>query len=64
MRAAHLQAEIKARSSENIRFIQETLDFLTGLIGSIAEGAETSNTYAGLRKASKTKGALMLSREV
>jgi hypothetical protein len=64
MKAAHLQAEIKARSSENIRFIQETLDFLMGLIGSIAEGAETSNTYAGIKKVSKTKGALMFSREV
>jgi hypothetical protein len=64
MKAAHLQAEIKARSSENIHFIQETLDFLTGLIVSIAEGAETSNTYEGLRKASKTKGPLMFSREV
>jgi flagellar biosynthesis/type III secretory pathway chaperone len=64
MRAAHLQAEIKARSMENSHFIQETLDFLTGLIGSIADGAETSSTYEGLRKASKTKGALMLRREV
>jgi hypothetical protein len=64
MKAAHLQAEIKARSSENIHFIQETLDFLTGLIGSIAEGAEPSNTYAGIKKVWKTKGALMFSREV
>lgn len=64
MKAAHLQAEIKARSSENIHFIQETLDFLTGLIGSIAEGAEISNTYAGIRKVSKAKGPLIFSREV
>jgi flagellar biosynthesis/type III secretory pathway chaperone len=64
MRAAHLQAEIKARSMENARFIQETLDFLSGLIGSIADGIETSSTYEGIRKASKTKGPLILSREV
>jgi hypothetical protein len=64
MRAAHLQTEIKAMSMENTHFIQETLDFLTGLIGSIADGVETSSTYEGLRKASKTKGAIMLSREV
>jgi flagellar biosynthesis/type III secretory pathway chaperone len=64
MRAAYLQSEIKVRSMENTHFIQETLDFLTGLIGSIADGVETSSTYEGLRKASKTKGALMLSREV
>jgi hypothetical protein len=64
MKAAHLQAEIKARSMENTRFIQETLDFITGLIGSIADGVETSSTYEGIRKATKTKGALMLSREV
>ena len=64
MRAAHLQAEIKARSMENTHFIEETLDFLSGLIGSIADSGETSGTYEGLRKASKTKGALMLSREV
>jgi flagellar biosynthesis/type III secretory pathway chaperone len=64
MRAAHLQAEIKARSMENTHFIEETLDFLAGLIGSIADSGETSSTYEGLRKVSKTKGALMLSREV
>jgi len=64
MRAAHLRAEIKARSMENTRFIQETLDFITGLIGSIAGGIDTSSTYEGIRKATKTKGALMLSREV
>ena len=64
MRAAYLQSEIKVRSMENTHFIQETLDFLTGLIGSIADGVETSSTYEGLRKASKTKRAMMLSREV
>jgi flagellar biosynthesis/type III secretory pathway chaperone len=64
MRASRLQAEIKARSMENTRFIQETLDFLTGLMGSIANGVETSSTYEGLRKGSKKKSALMLSREV
>ena len=64
IRAARLQAEIKARSRENARFIQDTLDFLSGLIGSIADGIETSSTYEGIRKASKMKGALMLSREV
>jgi hypothetical protein len=64
MRAAHLQAEIKARSMENTHFIEETLDFVMGLIGSIADGVETSSTYGGLRKGSETKRALMLSREV
>lgn len=64
MRAADLQMEIKARAMENARFIQETLEFFTGLIGSIAGGVETSSTYEGLRKGSKKKGAFMLSREV
>jgi hypothetical protein len=64
IRAARLQAEIKARSMENARFIRETLDFLSGLIGSIADGIDTSSTYECIKKTSKTKGALMLSREV
>ncbi len=56
MRSAHLQAEIRARSRENARFVQETLDFITGLIGSIADGVETSGTYEGLGKASEIEG--------
>lgn len=61
----NLKAEIRQRSQENKRFVEQSLDFLDELIGILTNSTETNEAYTNSGASSDNNGGnLLLHKEV
>ena len=61
---ADLKEEIKAKVSENVTFIRESLDFFDEIISIFANGERVEHSYRPTRKGQKALSALIYHKEV
>jgi hypothetical protein len=64
LRIMKLKSEVEMMRKENKAFIEESLDFLDGMISLLAGERAGAMIYSGRRRLQRTEAAVTLSREV